>query len=73
MAKRGRKVTPVLLAESQALVRALEAQVAVLQAWHPSSMPLSIIAQQLSALAGELAASAIVDRFTVGTAESPIE
>jgi hypothetical protein len=55
MATRRRKVTPALLAESSTLVRSIEGQVTVLTAWHPSSMALAIITQQLAALAGELA------------------
>lgn len=52
--KRSRKLSPALIEESRALVRSLQEQAAVLRAWHPGSMALSIIVQQLAALAGEL-------------------
>jgi hypothetical protein len=53
MARRTRKLTPTLIAESQVLVRSMQSQAAVLYAWHPDSMALTIVIQQLSALAGE--------------------
>jgi hypothetical protein len=52
--RRGRRLNEALITESQALVRALQEQTAVLHAWHPGSMPLSIVVQQLAAFAGEL-------------------
>ena len=53
--RRGRKVTTALLNDSLALTRSLEEQTRVLHNWHPGSIPLAIIAQQLDAFISELA------------------
>ncbi len=58
MARRTRKRTEQLLAESRTLTASVQHTIAVLQTWHPGSMPLAIITQQLHAFTGELAAPA---------------
>ena len=55
MARRPRKRTDALIADSQAQTASVRAIVGVLQAWHPTSMSLAIVTQQLHAFTGELA------------------
>jgi hypothetical protein len=52
--RRGRKVTPALIADSQTLVLSLMQLTQVLSAWHPGSIPIAIVMQQLAALSDEL-------------------
>jgi hypothetical protein len=52
--RRGRKVTPTLIADSHQALIALVHLTRMLRAWHPGAMPLAIIEQQLDAFSREL-------------------
>lgn len=51
MARKGsRKVTPLMIADSCALLRSVSETITVLSRWHPGSIPIAIIWQQLAVL-----------------------
>jgi hypothetical protein len=51
---RGRKRTPSLVSDSQALVRAMSRLAGVLLKWHPTSVAVAMVQHSLTALEQEL-------------------